>query len=203
MSIVVTTKPLTAVTLCRGDYRSIHHGRTWEQFKLIQKGFENSRGIRLFYYDGTIEILMPGEAHELFKKIIAILIEAFLLSREIEFKPTGSMTQEKEGIASAEADESYLIGDYKLSIEVNFSSGDTSKLQRYQALGVHEVWFWEDAVLQLYHLRSNGYEPVSQSQIPELVTIDIAVLSNCILAGETSIVKASKDFLAAHRFLSH
>jgi hypothetical protein len=38
------------------------------------------------------------------------------------------MTQEKEGIASAEADESYLIGDYKLSIEVNFSSGDSSKL---------------------------------------------------------------------------
>jgi hypothetical protein len=50
------------------DQRIVHQG-TWEQFKLIQKGFEGSPGIRLFYYDGAIcfsssacaiEILMPG-----------------------------------------------------------------------------------------------------------------------------------------------
>lgn len=51
------------------DQRIVHHGRTWEQFKLIQKGFEGSPGVRLFYYHGTIEILMPGEDHEFFKPI--------------------------------------------------------------------------------------------------------------------------------------
>jgi|GEM_PF-5877828 hypothetical protein len=39
------------------DQRIIQAERTWEQFKLIQQGFENSPGIRLFYYDGTLEIL--------------------------------------------------------------------------------------------------------------------------------------------------
>jgi hypothetical protein len=31
------------------DQRIVHHG-TWEQFKFIQKGFEGSPGVRLFYY---------------------------------------------------------------------------------------------------------------------------------------------------------
>ena len=35
------------------DQRIIHQG-TWEQFKLIQKGFDNFPAVRLFYYDGAI-----------------------------------------------------------------------------------------------------------------------------------------------------
>lgn len=27
----------------------------------MQQGFENSRGVRLFYFDGTIEIIKPGK----------------------------------------------------------------------------------------------------------------------------------------------
>jgi Uma2 family endonuclease len=137
---VAASPSSTQVEIGQGDIRTIQRGRTWEQFKHLQQGFENTRGIRLFYYNGTIEILMPGEAHELFKSIIGFLIETFLFYRVIEFKPTGSMTQEKAGIAAAEADESYQIEGFKLSIEVNFTSGDISKLERYQALGVNEVW---------------------------------------------------------------
>lgn len=36
------------------EQRIVHHG-TWEQFKFIQKGFEGSHGVRLFYNDGTIK----------------------------------------------------------------------------------------------------------------------------------------------------
>lgn len=108
MTLATSPSPIHAKT-GHGDVRTVQQGRTWEQFKHLQKGFENTRGLRLSYYDGTIEILMPGEAHELFKSVIGFLIETFLFNRGIEFKPTGSMTQDKEGIAAAEADESYQI----------------------------------------------------------------------------------------------
>lgn len=182
----------------QGDIRTIQWGRTWEQFRHLQQGFENTRGIRLFDYDGTIEILMLGEAHELFKNIIGFLIETFLFNRSIEFKPTGSMTQEKAGIASAEADESYEIEGFNLSIEVNFTSGNVSKLERYQALEVNEVWIWEDGVLAVYHLRSGRHVEVSHSLIPALSSIDLKVLSECILIGETSRIKAAKKLLESH-----
>ncbi len=59
------------------DQISVYHSRTWEQFKHIQKGLEGTPGVRLFYYEGTVEILMPGLSHEVFKKIIGYLIETF------------------------------------------------------------------------------------------------------------------------------
>jgi Uma2 family endonuclease len=108
------------------------------------------------------------------------------------------MTQEKEGIAAAEADESYEIASFKLSIEVNFTSGDASKLERYQALGVHEVWIWEDGVLAVYHLQSGRHEKVNHSLIPALSPIDLNVLSECILIGETSTIKAAKKLLESY-----
>ncbi|MGI8934622.1 MAG: Uma2 family endonuclease [Phormidesmis sp.] len=193
-----TRSTSTRVEIARGDVLTIQQGRTWEQFKHLQKGFENSRGIRLFYFDGTVEILMPGKAHELFQSIIGFLIETFLFQRELEFEPTGSMTQEKAEIASVEADESYEIQGFRLSIEVNFTSGDVTKLSRYQALAVHEVWFWEGGVLEVYHLKNSGYEKVHRSLIPALSSLDLRVLSECILVGETSRIEAGKQLLAAH-----
>jgi Uma2 family endonuclease len=186
------------VKIGKGDVRTIQRGKTWAQFECLQKGFENTRGVKLFYYHGTIEILMPGVAHELFKKIIAILIESFLLDRKIEFEPTGSMTQKLAGAAAAEADESYEIQGTKLCVEVNFTSGDESKLACYQALGVDEVWFWEDSVLVVYSLQPDGYQQVNHSQIPVLAAIDLQILAKCILVGETSRVTAVETFRKAH-----
>jgi hypothetical protein len=75
MTVTRSHSPIR-VEIGRGDVRTIQWGRTWEQFKHLQKGFENTRGVRLFYYNGTIEILMPGEAHELFKSIIDISVQS-------------------------------------------------------------------------------------------------------------------------------
>jgi Uma2 family endonuclease len=179
------------------DQRIIHHG-TWEQFKLIQKGFDGSRGVRLFYYDETIEILMPGREHELFASIIGYLVTTFLVEKGIFFQPTRSMTQEKEGVASAQADESYCIGSVKpipdLSIEVVFTSGGTNKLERYAALGVPEVWVWEDGLLKLYHLRDSEYECVDRSQLPGLDTLDLGLLRRCVLIAETDAGEAIRAF---------
>ncbi|MBD1879860.1 Uma2 family endonuclease [Coleofasciculus sp. FACHB-T130] len=179
------------------DQRIIHQG-TWEQFKFIQKGFNGSPGVRLFYYDETIEILMPGREHEIFASIIGYLVTTFLAERGIFFQPTRSMTQEKEGVVSAQADESYCIESVKsipdLSIEVVFTSGGTSKLERYKALGVPEVWFWEDGLLKLYHLQNGSYESIERSQLPGLSELDPELLRRCILMAETDAGEAIRAF---------
>lgn len=180
------------------DQRVAYPDRSWEQFKLIQKGLEGCSGVRLFYYDGTVEILMPGRDHEFFKSVIAFLLEIFFVEQGIEFYPTGSMDQEREGEAFAQADESYCMGGPKsipdLSIEVTFTSGNITKLERYRVLGVPEVWFWEDGLLSLYHLQKEGYRQVNRSEIAELSSLDIELLSRCVLMAETSRLEAAKAF---------
>jgi Uma2 family endonuclease len=192
---------MTATAAQTADQRIVLSGRTWEQFRLIQQGFEASPGVRLSYYDGTIEILMPGREHGVFKGIIALLLGIFFEENNIEFEPTGAMTQEWEKVVSAQADESYCIGTSKpipdLVIEVVFTSGGAAKLQRYQVLEVSEVWFWQDGVFTLYRLRQDGYEQVSQSEIPELITLDFDLLTRCVLLGETSRLQAIRQFRQA------
>jgi Uma2 family endonuclease len=183
------------------DRQLIYSGIDWQQFKLIQSGFAEASGIRLAYFNGTIEILMPGRTHELFKSIIGMLIELFCLEMAIEFEPTGSMTQEREGEVSLEADESYCFGTSKsipdLAIEVILTSGGLDKLQRYQILGISEVWFWQDGVFSLYHLRDGKYDLVTCSEIPELTLLDIDLLTCCVLMAETSRLSAANEFRKA------
>ncbi|HBB31368.1 MAG TPA: hypothetical protein DDZ80_10855 [Cyanobacteria bacterium UBA8803] len=180
------------------DQRFIHSGMSWQQFKLIQEGFNNSPGIRLFYYRGEVEILAVSQDHEAFSGLIALLLGNYFVIKGIEFIPTGSFTQEKGGEASAQADQSYLIGKQSgaiadLSIEVVFTSGNESKLNRYGVLGVPEVWFWEDGVFALYCLRSDGYEQIQRSlALPDL---DMNLLSRCLMMA--SKVEAVREFMKA------
>jgi Uma2 family endonuclease len=176
------------------DRRFIHSGVSWEKFKLIEAGFADSPGIKLFYYEGEVEILAVSQEHEFFSRMISGLLFIYFTDQGIEIRPTGGFTQEKEGVASAQADESYFFGSGgttpDISIEVVFTSGNERKLNRYQALGVPEVWFWEDGRFALYCLRGDSYERVSQSEI--LPDLDIDLLSRCVLM--TSIVEAAREF---------
>lgn len=180
------------------DQRVVYHGITWEQFKLIQEGFANSPGVRLFFHHETIEILMPGREHEVFSRLIGFLIGLFCLEKGIEFEPTGSMTQEREGEASAQANESYCFGVSKLTpdlaIEVVFTSSGPNKLARYKALGVPEVWFWQDGLFMLHRLRNGEYERIDHSEIPELAELDLDLLTRCVLMAQTSRLQAANEF---------
>ena len=188
------------------DKVTVYHDRTWAQFKHIQKGLECSPGVRLSFYEGVVEVFIPGQPpqgaqpHEIFKRVISSLLDFFFLSWGIRVIPTGSVTQEQEGVASAQADNSFCLGGVKpipdLSIEVVFTSGSTAKLKRYQALGVPEVWFWEDGLFTLHRLGENGYTRIYQNQIPELA-LDIELFSRCVLMGETDWLEAVQTFREA------
>jgi Uma2 family endonuclease len=183
------------------DQRIVHSGITWEQFKLIQSGFGETRNVRLSYYNSTVEIIMPGREHEFFKTIIGFLLELFCLEMSIEFEPLGSTTQEQEDKASAEPDESYCFGASKptpdLVVEVIFTSGSIKKLNLYRELNIPEVWFWEDSVFSLYRLRESEYEPITRSDIPELATLDMELFVRCVLMAQTSRLEAANTFRGA------
>jgi len=170
---------------------------TWEQFKLIQRGFADSRGIRLAYYDGVLEIVSTSVEHELIKTIIGALLELYFLEMEIEFFPMGQATQEKVEQVSLQPDESYSFGNPKkipdLAIEVILTSGNTEKLKKYYLLEVPEVWLWEDGVLDVYHLDTQSDRQYCKSLTSKfLPNLDMATLQRCILSA--SPLEALKTF---------
>ncbi|MEG4445557.1 Uma2 family endonuclease [Microcoleus sp. AT9_B5] len=180
----------------------LFEGLTWREFKAVEQLLDRP-GYRLSFLDGVLEIkLMPGEPHETVKKRIAALVELYLLMAGFDFTPTGSMTLESEtGKVKREADESYKLAPGRrlpdLAIEIVFSSGGINQLEAYKRLKIKEVWFWEDGLLEVYHLRGEGntldYEKVSSSE--EVKGIDLDLLVRCI--NMVNHVDAVKTFQQA------
>lgn len=160
---------------------------TWSEFKAIEKLLDRP-GYRLSFLDEILEIKqMPGELHETVKERLGALLEMYLLCRGFDFTPTGSMTLESEiGAVKQEADKSYKLATGRsqpdLVIEIVFSSGGINKLEAYKRLTIPEVWFWENGVLDIYHLRLEGnqssYEKITQSE--EVPGINLELLLTCI-----------------------
>jgi Uma2 family endonuclease len=173
---------------------------TWKEFEIIETLTADPGRLRITYLDGCIEFMTLGEQHESIKKILAILIEAYLFEKGINFIPVGSATRRaKEKSASFEPDESYYIGEKKanpdLAIEVNITSGSIDKLEKYKRFNITEVWFWENNQLSLYHLKNDNYEQINQSEL--LPDLDIDLLASCVLMpyiidARTAFIKGIK-----------
>ncbi len=195
------TAQLLEETVTLAEQRLILPGYySWEQFEALESLMADSSGLRITYLDGWIEFMTLGEAHESFKKAIAIFIELYFFEKEINFIPVGSATRrDKTKDVSFEPDESYYIGEKKehpdLAVEVTITSGSTNKLAKYLRLRIPEVWFWENNRLSVYGLRENDYEQVSRSELlPEL---DLELLVRCVLIP--SIIEARTKFIKGIR----
>ncbi len=165
---------------------------TWGQYESLLSQLGDSLTYRVNYLDGVLEIVAPSRRHETGKTRIGTLLEIYFLETDTEYFPTGSTTFRKAANqVGVEPDESYCLGTEKefpdLVIEVIVTSGSSDRLERFQRLGIPEVWFWQTNQFMIYHLRENaatqftqtfGYERINQSELfPDL---DLNLLSDCV-----------------------
>ncbi|MBW4579002.1 MAG: Uma2 family endonuclease [Tildeniella nuda ZEHNDER 1965/U140] len=164
----------------------------WSQYEALLTRMGDRLAYRINYLDGVLEIVAPSRRHESGKTSIGTLLESYFLETDTEYFPTGSTTfRNADKRVGTEPDESYCIGTDKavpdLAIEVVVTSGNINRLERFQRLGVQEVWFWQNNGFLLYHLRTEnlerwaqtfGYEAIDQSEL--LPNLDMALLSDCV-----------------------
>lgn len=108
------------------------YGISWEQFKTIDATLDESKGVKLSYLHGVLEIMSPiGPEHERVKSTLGVLLEAYMREKGIRFYRCGGFTIESPETASGTPDESYAIGTPKkipdIVIEVIITSGRLDK----------------------------------------------------------------------------
>jgi Uma2 family endonuclease len=199
VGIVVGVIGMINVETSLGQTPLTFDGLTWREFKAVE-AILSQPDYRFSFLDGRLAIDRGLDgSHKLIKARIGGLLQVYLLAAGFDFTPTGSMTLESEsGRVKCEADESYRLTDGRkhpdLAIEVVFSSGGINKLEAYKRLKIAEVWFWEDGVLEVHHLRGEGaaarYEKVAQSEA--VPGIDLELLRRCITM--VNHVEAIKTF---------
>jgi Uma2 family endonuclease len=156
-------------------------GISWQEFETILEDLGESRGSRIVYDRGTLEIMTPLPEHEMNKVLVSNLVEALLEELEIDFWCLGSTTFKSEILGKGiEPDNCFYIRneaavrgksrlnltsdpppDLALEIEVNSRSHPNI----YAALGVPELWRFEQGKLQINVLQAGKYVEVEESQI--------------------------------------
>ena len=142
------------------DQRVYLHDIDWQGYEALLALRGEQCGARVTYLQGELELMAPSINHELCRKTLARLLEAYAEERGIELNGYGSWTvknaDKKRGF---EADECYVVGLRNelpdlpdIAVEIVWTSGGIDKREGYRGLGVPEVWFWKKGTLQFFLL---------------------------------------------------
>jgi Uma2 family endonuclease len=196
-----TPPAVSAPSRGAGEQRFVLNGVSWRDY-LVLRDLLDSPGLRMAYSKGALELMSPSEDHEHKKKLIARLFEVFALERDVPLDGKGSTTYRREAKERGlEPDECYFVGPRTrefpdIAIEVVVTSGGIDKLDIYQALGVREVWFWENDAFHLHALTGDGYVPITRSAL--VPGLDFELLATFVRQDDQHrAVRAFRDLLRA------
>jgi Uma2 family endonuclease len=154
-------------------HRVLLHDVSWQEFELILEDLGERRATRLAYHQGTLEIVAPLPKHEQTKVVVSNLLVVLLDELDMDWEPLGSTTfRRKEMAAEVEPDDCFYIKNHALmigkeridlkvdpppdlAIEIDLTS--KTQLSAYEALGVPEIWRYENYKLQISLLQDGKY----------------------------------------------
>jgi Uma2 family endonuclease len=209
-------------TLIQSPDRVILQNISWQTYQCLIRDFESEPAMRLTYDRGTLEIRMPLDPHETYKKLLGRLIEAATEELNLEIRSLGSRTCDREDLAKGlEPDQCYYIQNEALvraveqidlaqfpppdlAVEVDISSSSLNRFSIYADLGIPEVWRYTGRSLTIYNLQGGNYVACDQSiALPMLRASDLTRFLNLRFPkdetqspiGETSLVKQFRQWL--------
>lgn len=177
--VISVPQPKAAVQQL-GEQRVALRGVSWEGYLQILNALPESRGARLTYDDGVLEITVPSESHKFSGRLIERFILTLVELTGMRLKTMGSTTmnypQFKKG---AEPDNAYYIQnqalvkgrevDFRqdpppdLVVEVDITHTNIAKNKFYASLGVPEFWRFNGKVWRVYQLEEGSYVEVDVS----------------------------------------
>ena len=197
MSIAIPTAPSSPLPVANapdlsseGERRFVIHNLDWSGYQTLLDLFGDD-GPRMYYLNGTVELMTVGFSHESRKKVLARMIEAMTEELDIPIRTAGSATLKRESVKrGAEPDESYYIANAArmggvtdlnlevipppdLVIEVEITSPLLDKLTLYGGLKVAEIWRHGRQGLTVLLLQLDGsYVESSQSRAFPFLPMD-------------------------------
>jgi len=196
-------------TLIQSPDRVVLPNISWQTYQSLIRDFEQEPAIRLTYDRGMLEIRMPLDPHETYKKLLGRLVEAATEELDIEIRSLGSRTCDRADLARGlEPDQCYYIQNEALvrgvaqidlnqfpppdlALEIDITSSSINRLSIYAALGVPEVWRYNGQTLTILSWQNGEYLSQDRSIALPLLNAEVLVrflaLRNTI--GETKLVK--------------
>jgi Uma2 family endonuclease len=213
-------------TLIQSPDRVVLRNISWYTYQSLITDFESEPALRLTYDRGTLEIRMPLDPDEAYKKLLGRLIEAAIEELNLEIRSLGSRTCDREDLARGlEPDQCYYIQNEAqvrdveqidlthfpppdLAVEVDISSSSLDRFSIYADLGIPELWRYDGRSLIIYRLEAGQYKTCDQSiALPQLQSRDITQFLDLRFPkqetlssmGENSLVKQFRQWLRSRQ----
>ncbi len=175
---------------------------SWEEFEQILAELGEKRFTRIAYYAGELEIRMPLPEHERIKVLISNLLVVLLEELDLPWESLGSATFKNSRMKTGvEPDDCFyiknspaIVGKKRLDLEIDpppdlvieIDLTSPTQLGAYEALGVPEIWRYQQGKLAIFILVDGHYlESVTSSLFPTLP----------IHEGFTRILERSSEIL--------
>jgi Uma2 family endonuclease len=204
---------LKRITVPPGQ-RVLLSGVSWQEFEAILEDLGDRRASRVAFDNGTLEIMTPLPEHETNKELVSDLVKALLEELDIEFLTLGSTTFKNEDMDKGiEPDNCFYIQNESavrgknrldltvdpppdLALEIDVTSRTHPSI--YEALGVPELWRFENGKLQINVLKEGKYIKDEDSQnFPNLPLIGVIpeYLSQCRTIGRNKTMRAFRAWV--------
>ena len=150
-------------------------GVAWEDYEqLLDWRDDWRRTVRLTYDHGKLGIMVVTNLHERLRKMLALLIEAWISETGGDYVPSGQLTHKRKDLERGfEPDECYYIQNWQkvpglrevdftvdpppdLSIEVEVSRSVLGRLPIIAAFKVPEVWRYDGERVTVLLLDTDG-----------------------------------------------
>src|SRR4028118_1324412 len=204
---------LKRITVPPGQ-RVLLSGVSWQEFDAILEDLGDRRASRVAYDNGTLEIMTPLPEHETNKELVSDLVKALVEELDIEFLTLGSTTFKNEEMDKGiEPDNCFYIQNEAavrgknrldltvdpppdLALEIDVTSRTHPSI--YEALGVLELWRFENGKLQINVLEEGKYIKCEHSQnFPHFPLIEMIpqYLSQCRTIGRNKTMRAFRAWV--------
>ena len=187
---------------------------SWRELEAILVDLGESRGSRIAYDRGRLEIMTPLPEHEVNKEYISDFVKALLEELDIEFCPLGSTTFKNQAMLQGiEPDSCFYIknepavrGKYRLDLTVDpppdlaleIDITNRSHPEIYQSLGVGELWRYQSDKLQILLLVDGQYvESPTSRNFPDFPLIEAIpqYLTMCRSEGRNKGIRAFRSWV--------
>jgi Uma2 family endonuclease len=186
--MVIAAPELNTHSQSIGEQRVVLSGLSWDGYLQILNALPQSRGSKLTYDNGILEITVPLELHEFSGRLIEHFIWTLIELIGLKIKTMGSTTMNYPNLKKgAEPDNAYYIQNQPLVkgrnvdfsqdpppdlvVEIDITHTDIAKNQFYASLGVPEFWRFNGKVWRIYQLQEQVYVEVEISptfpQVPK------------------------------------
>ena len=187
------------------------HEFSWDDYERLLEKLSDSSHARVSYDSGRLEILSPSRPHGRYEWFINVLVMAFCETRGLKLCGFGHATWSSKSLAKGiEADACFYVKtpvphgrDFSLEtdpppdicVEVDITRNSLKKLSIYAALGIPEVWIYDESGFHFYSLVDGKYSVIEVSNFLSGLTGSILgeAMEACRQGDPMDVVKAFRE----------